>query len=68
VYTRHLQHTTLTWRVAADALIARGETALGERIKRLVEGEPDDRNILLGFYDWEYPLVYDTIFEEGAGR
>jgi hypothetical protein len=63
-----MQHTVLTWQVAADALIARGKITLGEQITRLVEGEPDDRNILLGFYDWEYPLVYDTIFEEGAGR
>ena len=43
VFTRHMQHTVSTWQVAADALIARGEVALGERIKRLVEGEPDDR-------------------------
>jgi len=57
-----MQHSALTWRVAADALIARGETALGQRIKRLVEGEPDDHNILLGFHEWEYPLVYDAIF------
>ena len=38
------------------------------RIKRLVEGEPDDRRVLLGFYDWEYPLVYDAIFGSWEGE